>query len=65
MLPYVASVIAYFVMLATDQGNLAKVFPEYLIVAMFFPYIASAAWLISIYAIGWIALDWFRMHRMG
>ena len=69
VVPYVSSVAAYLVSLVVfyvEHGNRAAFYPtEGMVVALFFPYIASAAWLISIYAITWTALDWYRASLAG
>lgn len=70
VVPYIASVIAYFFSLAAfylESGARSASFPaEGAVLALFFPYIASAAWQISVYVIIWAVLDSYRrMSKQG
>jgi hypothetical protein len=64
VVPYIASVIAFLVAVVAfhlEHGDRAKLFPmESAFLALFAPYVASAVWLISLYAVTWTALAWYR-----
>ena len=69
VVPYISSVVASLISLVAfylEHGNRGAFSPtEGIVVALFAPYIASAAWLISIYAIIWMTLQWYRASLAG